>query len=56
MVADKKKLLKGIQSLERQKDIHWKKYTVSRDNGVKKYFLGEINNLDREIFKRKKRL
>ena len=52
----KKKLEKGIKSLEEQHKIHEEKLSQTKDENLKEYWVNEIRKFDQEIEKKKKQI
>lgn len=49
----KKKLEKGIKSLEEQHKIHEEKLSQTKDENLKEYWVNEIRKFEQEIEKKK---
>ncbi|HEX7575373.1 MAG TPA: hypothetical protein VF360_03265 [Candidatus Methanoperedens sp.] len=56
MMGRKKKLEKGIQSLEKQHKIHEEKLTQTKDENLKEYWKNEIQKFEQEIEKKKNQI
>ena len=52
----KKKLEKGIRSLEDQHKIHEEKLSQTKDENLKEYWVNEIRKFEQEIEKKKKQI
>lgn len=52
----KKKLEKGIKSLEEQHKIHEEKLSQTKDENLKEYWVNEIRKFEQEIEKKKKQI
>lgn len=52
----KKKLEKGIKSLEEQHKIHEEKLSQTKDENLKEYWVNEIRKFEQEIAKKKKQI
>ncbi len=52
----KKKLEKGIKSLEKQHKIHEEKLTQTKDENLRDYWAKEMRKFDQEIEKKKKKI
>lgn len=52
----KKKLEKGIKSLEEQHKIHEEKLAQTNNENLKEYWANEIRKFEQEIGKKKKQL
>ena len=52
----KKKLEKGIKSLEKQHKIHEEKLAQTNNENLKEYWTNEIQKFDQEIEKKKKQI
>lgn len=50
----KKKLEKGIKSLEEQQKIHEEKLSQSNDDNLREYWAKELRKFEQEIDKKKK--
>ncbi len=52
----KKKLEKGIKSLEEQHKIHEEKLSQTKDENLKEHWVNEIRKFEQEIEKKKKQI
>lgn len=55
-MSRKKKLEKGIKSLEDQHKIHEEKLSQTKDENLKEYWANEIRKFEQEIKKKKKQI
>ncbi len=55
-MSRKKKLEKGIKSLEKQHKIHEEKLSQSKDENLREYWANEIRKFEEEIHKKKKQI